>query len=163
MKELIQQYAAYNVWAHKRILDCCKQLSDEKLKEEVVSSFKSIYQTVNHLMDAENAWWQRLKLVENINIDRLSFTGTFNELGAALLKFSNEWKQWVDGANVKSLEHVFGYTRDKQYFKMPVYIMLQHLFNHATLHRGQIITMLRQYGVTNIPSTDFSTFYFGLK
>jgi len=41
---------------------------------------------------------------------------------------------------------------------MPVYQMLQHVFNHATYHRGQLVTMLRQLGQDKIPDTDFYTY-----
>jgi uncharacterized damage-inducible protein DinB len=33
--------------------------------------------------------------------------------------------------------------------------MLLHVFNHGTYHRGQLVTMLRQLGIENIPATDF--------
>ncbi|WP_431607929.1 DinB family protein [Zunongwangia profunda] len=35
---------------------------------------------------------------------------------------------------------------------------MQHLFNHGTYHRGQIISMAHQLGFTEIPSTDFLFF-----
>jgi uncharacterized damage-inducible protein DinB len=31
---------------------------------------------------------------------------------------------------------------------------LQHVFNHSTFHRGQLVTMLRQAGIAGIPRTD---------
>jgi len=36
--------------------------------------------------------------------------------------------------------------------------MMQHLVNHATYHRGQIVTMLRQLGVK--PTNTDMIFYF---
>ncbi|MBL0200663.1 MAG: hypothetical protein IPP81_11100 [Chitinophagaceae bacterium] len=38
---------------------------------------------------------------------------------------------------------------------MPVYQMLHHVFNHASYHRGQLVTMLNQLGADKIPGTDF--------
>jgi uncharacterized damage-inducible protein DinB len=35
---------------------------------------------------------------------------------------------------------------------------MQHLANHSTYHRGQITTMLRQLGVTPVP-TDLIAYY----
>ena len=32
--------------------------------------------------------------------------------------------------------------------------MIMHCMNHSTYHRGQIVTILREGGVTTIPSTD---------
>ena len=37
--------------------------------------------------------------------------------------------------------------------------MLQHVVNHATYHRGQVTTMLRQIGAKVPESTDLIAFY----
>jgi uncharacterized damage-inducible protein DinB len=50
------------------------------------------------------------------------------------------------------------YTRQKKSFKTPVSGVLLHIFNHATYHRGQLVTMLRQAGEKKIPGTDMITF-----
>ena len=36
--------------------------------------------------------------------------------------------------------------------------ILVHVINHGTFHRGQVITMLRELGFTQFPSTDLITF-----
>jgi uncharacterized damage-inducible protein DinB len=36
--------------------------------------------------------------------------------------------------------------------------MIHHCMNHQTFHRGQIITMARQLGLTEFPRTDFIIF-----
>lgn len=158
MKELLQQYAAYNLWANKLLVDTINKLSDEEKIKEVTSSFPSLYKTVQHMWLAEEVWWQRLKLVENIVLQSETFDGSFDELVTNHTKKSKEYLDWILGATENQLLHVFAYLRKKEQFKMPVYQMLQHVFNHATYHRGQLVTILRQLGVETIPSTDFSTF-----
>jgi uncharacterized damage-inducible protein DinB len=37
--------------------------------------------------------------------------------------------------------------------------MLQHVVNHASYHRGQVTTMLRQLGASPGKSTDMIAFY----
>jgi uncharacterized damage-inducible protein DinB len=103
-------------------------------------------------------WWKRHKLVENIILDSEAFEGSFEELVTQWAKQSNQWKDWVDGCTETQLQHVFSYIRQKEQHKLVTYKMMLHVFNHATYHRGQLVTMLRNLGVTKIPSTDFSTF-----
>jgi uncharacterized damage-inducible protein DinB len=158
MKELLQQYAAYNIWANKILFDRINKLSEEQVKKEIASSFPSLYKTVNHMWLAEEAWWQRHKLVENIVLQSESFTGNFQELCNELARQSQQWKNWVDSATENQLTHVFAYVRNKEQHKMKVHDMLLHLFNHATYHRGQLVTLLRQLGEDKIPATDFSAY-----
>ena len=158
MKQLLQQYAAYNVWANKRIIETASQLSEEQLNKEIVSSFPSVYKTVLHLMEVENAWWERLKLVEHPSLSGW-FEGSFDELSKKWSELSQQWHNWIKDANDANITHVFAYYNSKkEYFKQPVYEMLLHLFNHQTFHRGQLITMFRQLGLDKISPTDFIVF-----
>ena len=156
MKELLKQYATYNVWASQRIFDVIIALPEEKQLAEVPSSFTSLFKTVLHMLDAENIWWQRMKMQERIAVPSENFTGSFQELANVLLQQSRQWEEWVSSASDLSLDHVFQYYNKKEHFKMPVYQMIHHVFNHGTYHRGQLITMLRQLGVEKLPQTDFS-------
>ncbi len=156
MKELLTQYAAYNLWAHQKIIDAINLLDEEQVNQEIISSFPSLFKTVLHLWDAENIWWQRLKLQEHVERPSDTFTGNFAELQKKLLQQSVLFQEWVSNANEMQLQHVFAYQRNKEQYKEQVCQMLLHLFNHNAYHRGQLVTMLRQLGVTKIPSTDFN-------
>lgn len=160
MKELLLQYARYNQWANKKFIDAVLDLDDEKLEQSITSSFSSIRETVYHMWSAEFIWLQRLELTENPVWIQDSFEGTVAEActnwqkaSQALIDFIS--RQYDD----RSFEHVLQYyTRQKKSFKTPVSGVLLHVFNHATYHRGQLVTMLRQAGEKKIPGTDMITF-----
>ncbi len=159
MKQLLQQYATYNVWANKKIIDRTLILPSELVQKEIPSSFPSIYKTMLHLWDVESIWWQRLKLAEHIEWPSHIFNGTIEDLSNKLLKTSKQWEHWTQQANETQLTHVFAYQNTKkEQFKQPVYEMLLHLFNHQTYHRGQIVTMFHALGIDKIPATDFIVF-----
>jgi uncharacterized damage-inducible protein DinB len=156
MKEILQQYAAYNSWANQKLFDIILKL-DENLQQQIVaSSFPNLYATVLHMWDAESAWWQRMKLHEKIVIPSENFNPTMQEAINGLLQQNKLWEDWVNNATVPALEHVFAYQNTrKEQFKQPVYQMIHHVFNHGTYHRGQLVTMLRALGIDKIPPTDF--------
>lgn len=157
MKELLKQYAAYNVWATQRILDTILTLPEEKQLAEVPSSFNSLYKTVLHMWDAESGWWQRMKMEERIIVPSENFKGTMQNLANGLIQQSKQWEEWVSNASDLLLDHVFQYQNTKrEVFKMPIYQMLHHVFNHGSYHRGQLINIIRQLGVEKLPQTDFS-------
>lgn len=157
MKETLLELARYNVWANKLIIEVVLKLDIEQLDKPIISSFDSIRKTIMHTYAAEYVWLQRLQLAEQPawlgnEIDRPIFDVCMHwqEVSATLLKFVE--KQFDD----KALEHVLQYYNlQKVSTKMPVYQVLMHVFNHATYHRGQLVTMLRQAGVAKLPSTDF--------
>jgi uncharacterized damage-inducible protein DinB len=156
MKEILVQFSDYHVWANQLLLHSINTLPEEKQKQEVASSFSSLYKTVLHLLDAESIWWQRLKLQERISRPGDQFNGSMKELSELLLQQNKVWKEWIATAGEHQLQHQFKYQNSKrESFKQPVYEMLLHLFNHGTYHRGQLVTMLRQLGVEKIPQTDF--------
>ncbi len=158
MKQLLQQYASYNLWANKRILQTAAQLSEEQVTRKIMSSFSSIYKTVMHMMEVENVWWERLQLMEKTTPTGL-FNGNFEELSKKLVEFSQRWENWVMNADEVKINYVFAwYNFKKEYFKEPVYKVLMHLFNHQTFHRGQAVTIFRQLGLDKIPSTDLIVF-----
>lgn len=157
MKELLTQYANYNIWANKRMIDAILKLSPEQLDMPIESSFNTIRKTVYHSWGAEYVWLQRLQLVEN-------WVYVGNDLDTPVEEACTKWLQAGDALKAfidrqfddKAFEHVFQYyDSEKVSHKQPVGLTLHHVFNHATYHRGQLITMMRQAGVTKIPYTDF--------
>lgn len=156
MKELLKQYASFNIWATQQIMQVILALPEEKQKAELPSSFSSLYKTILHMWDAESIWWQRMKLHERIIRPSDNFKGTMKDVSNGLQSQSKLWQEWVANASELSIDHVFQYkTNDGTQFKQPIWQMLLHVFNHGTYHRGQLITMLRQLGVEKLPGTDF--------
>lgn len=156
MKEILSQLAAYNIWANQKLLENILALPEEKQNQELPSSFKSLYTTILHMLNAESIWWQRMKLQERINVPMENFKGDMKELSTELLSQNKLWQDWVNNATIPALEHVFHYySLKKELFKQPIYQMILHVFNHGTYHRGQLVNMLRQLGIEKIPQTDF--------
>jgi len=158
MKELLQQYAAYNIWATKTLFERISKIPEEKITQEIVSSFPSIYKTAVHMWQAESIWWQRFHKAATIIAVSETFKGNFSELTAGLAAQSQQWKAWVDNATESDLEVEFSFIRNNEPYSIIVKNMLLHIFNHASFHRGQLVTFLRQLNESEIPSTDFSTY-----
>ena len=159
MKELLQKFSAYNLWANKILLAKLKTVSANIVHSETGSSFGSIYKTLVHLMEVEAIWWQRLKLKEHVELPEKDPDENFELVSNYLVTSSSQWNDWVKESNENAFTHVLGYYNSKkEYFKQPVNEVLMQLFNHQTYHRGQIITLLRQNGIDKIPATDFIVF-----
>lgn len=156
MKELLEQFAVYNVWANQKLTDTLQKMPAELLTRNFPSSFTSIHETLLHVWDAGSIWWQRMKLQEVVTAPSKNFKGTTLDVCTALLHQDRLWETWVRNATPAAIDHVFMYKNSRQeQFKQPIYQMLLHVFNHGTYHRGQLVNMLRQAGIDKIPQTDF--------
>lgn len=157
LKDHFLSLARYNAWASDRLLAALQALPDASLDAVVASSFPSLRKTAQHLYAAEDVWLQRLQLAERPvwrgevafeSFDAL--VAAWRAASAALVAFVE--KQYDD----RAFSHVVQYpSLKKELFKTPVADILTHVFSHATYHRVQLVTQLRQVGVTKVPGTDY--------
>ncbi len=159
MKELLGQYAAYNLWANKCITDLILSLDVAQHRQNVESSFPTLYATVLHMWVAETAWWQRVMRQEKIIIPAETDNPSMQDVVLGLLQQSAQWEEWVKNASDIMLMNVYEYQNSKkELFSQAVYETVMHVMNHSTYHRGQLVTMMRTLGVKTIPQTDFMVF-----
>ena len=152
MKALILQQAEYNVWANRRIAAILLQHLD-LLDVEVKSSFTSVRKTVHHIWDAELIWYGRMqgKHLPWPPSAHLFKDPTIEDFVATSVELVN----LVANADEHFLQQATPYRNLKgETFETLNSGILMHCFNHSTFHRGQIVTILRELGVTTLKSTD---------
>jgi uncharacterized damage-inducible protein DinB len=159
MKELLLNYARYNLWANKRICDFLLEAEEEKLNREIVSSFASIKKTCAHVLGAETIWVMRLHGTSPSSSPVKSEEMTMAEIAQMWMNKSKEIITFIENQTEKELAEMLTYKNIAgEGFTNSIRDIMQHVMNHGTYHRGQIITMLRQAGYTNLFSTDYIAF-----
>jgi uncharacterized damage-inducible protein DinB len=156
----LQTLVDYHYWARDRLLEAIEPLSAEQWRRDLGSSFKSIHETVAHIYAAEWAWHQRwqgnsptaLFPAEKLP-DVASVRGAWSELEANVRAF-------LAGLGEAGITRVFEYRLlNGSEGSSPFWQMLQHVVNHASYHRGQVTTMLRQLGAQPGKSMDLIAYY----
>jgi len=156
MKALLLQYTTYNHWANQRIittLNANKALLNVDLK----SSFPTLKKTFFHLWDAEFIWlnrmngvslttWPSNKYQQDVPLNKCL------ETSKGIIEFLNN-----NDETILNNLCIYKNTQGDEFSQSYANILL-HCINHSTFHRGQLITMMRQSGITNIPATDFIVF-----
>lgn len=156
MRELLLRYAMYNIWANQRLLALLSGLSEEQLDKVLDSSFPSLRATAYHMWNSEGIWLQRLLLASPVIPPAKDFDGTWQEFVRRFSRQNEQVKDFIATASDAKLAHTIEYNHPvRGICKSSVENTLLMIFNHTTYHRGQLVTMLRQLGVTKIPSTDF--------
>ena len=150
---------AYDAWANRRMLDACSALSAEQFTRDLGSSFRSVRDTLAHIMGAEWLWLERLRGRSPAVLPGGDQYSDLAALRARWTPFESELLSYVGGLSAADLERSFEYHDLKgNPHSNPLWQTLQHLANHGTYHRGQVTTMFRQLGAKPI-GTDMIGFY----
>ncbi|MBF2027197.1 MAG: damage-inducible protein DinB [Oscillatoriales cyanobacterium C42_A2020_001] len=153
-----QTMAQYNQWMNQNLYAVCAKLSDEERKRDRGAFFKSIHGTLNHLLYGDRVWLGRFIeqpfVVTAIGQELYS---DFDELRQEREITDDAILSWAIEIQASWLEQPFEYTSnvDQQSRVLPTWVLVTHLFNHQTHHRGQLTTLLSQTGfdpgITDLP------------
>lgn len=141
---------AYHQWATQEILSYIENEGDEIYQRAGVNSFSSIRETISHVIIVEKLWLLRMTgvgkpAVERFQVDtaaeaKQAFMLLHAEMELYFSSLSEEqWQETMEFTNLKGKS--FGETREE---------MLFTFINHASYHRGQITSLLRQFGKEGI-------------
>src|SRR5438552_2372273 len=150
----------YHYWARDRVLDAVGPLPPEQFTKDMGNSFRSVRDTLSHVVAAEWAWlsrWRGTSPTALLPHDR------FPDLAAVRAEWNRlegEIRGFVQVLGTEGIERIVEYKLlSGAPGASPFWQMLQHVVNHASYHRGQITTLLRQLKAEPPKSMDMITFY----
>ncbi|PYU21908.1 MAG: damage-inducible protein DinB [Acidobacteria bacterium] len=150
---------AYDAWANRRILDATAALSPEQFTRDLGSSFRSVRDTLAHILGAEWVWLERFHGRMPASLPSADQFPDLASLRGRWTQFESDLLSYVGGLSAADLERSFDYRDTKgNPHSFVLWQALQHLANHGTYHRGQVITLLRQLGAKPV-STDLIGFF----
>jgi uncharacterized damage-inducible protein DinB len=144
-----QMMARYNWLANERLYDCCARLSDAERKKNRQAFFKSIHGTLNHIMVGDRNWMTRFEggVASSSGLDAVLYDG-FDELRAARVREDERIERFAAALNEEFLDGEIAWVNNEgKKYSDPIRVLLAHLFNHQTHHRGQVHDMLSQAGI----------------
>ena len=154
--------AAYNAWANARLYDAATALTDFERKRDIKGYFSSLHGTLNHLLAADRIWLKRLTGQGEApsELGAILFD-VFTDLRDARETEDKRLADYASGLSVADIDAELNYNNTRGEAKaLPVKVILAHVFNHQTHHRGQATQMMRQLGVAEPPALDL--LYFAL-
>ena len=162
MLDHFSRFAAYNAWANARLYDAATALTDFERKRDIKGYFTSLHGTLNHLLGADRIWLHRLTGAGEapVTLDAILYE-KFEDLREAREAEDRRIADFVAQLSEADLNAEHSYENTRGEAKMlPRKIILTHLFNHQSHHRGQATQMMRQLGVAEPPALDL--LYFAL-
>lgn len=155
MSARILELLNYTVFANGRIVDTLRPLNEKIFKTGVKSSFPSIEKTLLHMWDAEVIWLHRLEGESLRRWPSEGYSGTKDNLLDGFLESSKNVLAFVESKAPAFMTTSISFTNMKgEPCEDVVEDVLFHVVNHGSYHRGQVITMLNELGISPLPSTD---------
>ena len=147
----VRTMAAYNAEMNRRLYAAASRLTDEARRQQRGAFWGSIHGTLNHLLWADRMWMSRLAgwpkpefglkqsagMVEDFAGLEALREATDADLSAWAEQVNDVWlgadQTWFSGSAQRTLSQ-------------PRTLLVAHLFNHQTHHRGQVHAMLTAAG-----------------
>jgi uncharacterized damage-inducible protein DinB len=147
----VQRLARYNRWQNENLYGVADTLSDAERKRACGAFFGSIHATLNHLLWADRIWMSRLAgspRPEGGIPESVATYSEWNDLKRERAAFDTVIVDWADRLDPASLEGDLTWFSGaiKAELRKPRWLLVTHMFNHQTHHRGQVHCMLTQAG-----------------
>jgi uncharacterized damage-inducible protein DinB len=155
----IKQLFDYTEWANGLANGAASQLSNENLHRDFGISHKSIFGTLVHMAGADWIWLERWngRSPAKDNAWLLWTTDSCPNLET----LGERWRDVID----RRSQFISELDEDRLGAELSFRLLsgdpssmrladqMQHIANHSTMHRGQVVGMIRQLGIEP-PSTD---------
>jgi len=148
----VQRMARYNRWQNENLYAVADRISDEERRCERGAFFGSIHKTLSHLLWADRIWMSRFTqdvprppggIAESVSLYP-DWNGLKSER-AAFDRTIIDWAGVVDPSWLAG-EQTYYSAATKREWTRPRWMLVTHMFNHQTHHRGQVHCMLTQAG-----------------
>jgi uncharacterized damage-inducible protein DinB len=147
----IQKMARYNRWQNENPYSVADVIADDERRRDRGAFFGSIHKTLNHILWGDRMWMSRFTEMQRpeggiavsteLHAEWEVLCKNRVEMDEAIFNWSNhlnaDWiagdLTWISGVTQREMTH-------------PKWLLVTHLFNHQTHHRGQVHCMLTQAG-----------------
>jgi uncharacterized damage-inducible protein DinB len=167
MKEIIEKLVEYNKLTNNDMFTILSTINNNDLNKDIGSYFISINGILNHLINTDIIWLQRIKryfkaytsldneLINTTEIKSITQinTNNFHELRNTISNLDQIFINLLIEIKNNELGKEINYLNTKGERKSKMFwLLLVHIFNHNTHHRGQISGFLDIMKIEN----DFS-------
>lgn len=144
----------YSAWASRKLVEAVRAVPDADVEKRVGISHGSLLGTLTHIVWADWLWFTRV-------VEPMEKPGQTREvLETVWPELLAKWVDWAERSSDAGINRMVQYQSilDGKTARTPAAQIVLHVVNHATLHRGQAMGMLRQMGIPP-PHTDLMNFY----
>jgi uncharacterized damage-inducible protein DinB len=149
----------YSSWASGKVLKAALAVSPEDRDKPMGVSHESIAKTLAHIYFADAIWYSRIA-DPSYPVPSHEALPPLDFVIEEWPRLQAKWEAWADAASDDDIARQVPFkSRFVGNAGLPAWQIVMHVVNHGTLHRGQIVGMLRQLGLKP-PPTDIVFYYY---
>ncbi|WP_127533265.1 DinB family protein [Paenibacillus kobensis] len=165
MKDAAITMYQYHAWANNTLLQHVKGLPDSVYREQITSSFPTLAHAFAHILAVDYSWLGIMEgtemadsMIEGRAVEAAARELSLPELEERYAEVRHRFEAFLTGQadldRTILVRNPYAGDRDTRLSE----IVLQ-IVNHATYHRGNISTMLRQMGYAST-MTEYALFWY---
>jgi uncharacterized damage-inducible protein DinB len=150
--DYMRAMAQYNRWQNENLYGAADGLTDAQRKQQRGAFFGSMHGTLNHLLWADQMWMSRLAGTPKPTVsgipESLAMFESWDDLKRERQAFDQviiDWTGCVDPEWLTGDLTWYSATMGREAAR-PRWLLVTHMFNHQTHHRGQVHCLLTQLG-----------------
>lgn len=149
-KDHLIQLFEYVRWCDHRQLDACRSVPAENYFKDYGFSFRTVHDTLVHMLAAQDIWLHRFENTTGKFLDRTDLP----DLESTRVRWGGLHAQFGDflhrQSNHSLMKKVEWTTQDGRFMSIPLGHLVQHCLDHATYHRGQLNSLIKLAGGTPV-------------
>lgn len=152
LKETVQLDLRYSAWATRMLCEACAKLSLDERNRDLGISHGGILGTIHHFHVSERFWGEclaasKIPPLHEIAADPPPTQLRLEELERSCEEVSHALERWLQSSTEEELAQPIP-CRISATVNYPFlrWQLVRHMVNHSSLHRGQIVGMIRALG-----------------
>jgi uncharacterized damage-inducible protein DinB len=137
----------FNRWANAKMLDACRKLSPEQYAAEPVPGWKSVRFTVWHIVIVTDGWLRALANDPDQSFPSETEVPTPDAAVQVLERAYRTLDALLPTLTPELLATPRTLSRRGRTITLPPWLVLRHVVNHTTYHRGQVASKLKRFGI----------------
>jgi uncharacterized damage-inducible protein DinB len=144
---------AFNRWANDKMIEACRKLTPEQYVAEPVPGWSSVRSTVYHIAVVTDGWLRSLANDPDQSFPTEAEVPTLDDAARVLERAYKTFESLLSMLTSQFLNTPREFRRRYRAFTLPPWLVLRHVVNHTTYHRGQVASKLKRFGIQQ-PETD---------
>lgn len=136
---------AFNRWANDKMLDACRKLTPEQYVAEPAPGWSSVRFTVWHIVIVTEGWLRTLANESDLGFPPENEVATPDAAAAVLDRAYRVFDSLLPTLTQEVLATPRTISRRGRTAVLPPWLVLRHIVNHTTYHRGQVASKLKRF------------------